>query len=76
MPLSPNTFLYAAAGYCAVNAAVFTFAPQIAVTDSFGPEEAAKNRPVKVMTGARTADVVDVPPLSACTPSAPPSPSA
>ena len=50
MPLSQTTFLYAAAGYCAVNAAVFTLAPQVAVTDSFGAEEAAKNRPVKVMT--------------------------
>lgn len=47
---SNETYLYAAAGYCAVNAALFTFNPEIAVNDSFGEEEARTNTPAKIMT--------------------------
>ena len=48
--LSENTFLYAAAGYLALNSATFTFAPQVPITDSFGEVEAKMNKPLKVMT--------------------------
>ena len=50
MPLSRSAYLYATAGYCAINAALFTFAPEVPTKDSFGEEEAKTNRPVKVMT--------------------------
>ena len=45
-----NNYLYAASGYCMVHAALFTLAPQIPSTDSFGAEEAKKNKPLLTMT--------------------------
>ena len=47
--MASKTFLYAASGYCAINAAIFTFKPEMPVVDSFGEGE-ANNRPAKLMT--------------------------
>lgn len=48
--LSRESFLYGASAYCAVNALLFTFKPEIPTADSFGEETAKTNRPVKLMT--------------------------
>ena len=48
--LSSTTFLYSAAGYFAINAALFTFKPEIPMTDSFGTEAAKTNKPALLMT--------------------------
>ncbi len=43
-------YLYAAGAYALMNAALFTFAPQVPAADSFGKEEAEKNKPLLTMT--------------------------
>ena len=51
-------FLYAATAYFGLNAAIFSCAPGIPATDSFGEEEAKKNKPMLIMselTGAMMA---------------------
>merc|ERR1719231_1768482 len=55
MNVSKEQFLYAAAGYTLLNGALFTFAPEIPLADSFGTETAKTNKPLKTMaevTGA------------------------
>ena len=50
MSISSTSYLYSVSAYCAFHSALFTFAPDIPSTDSFGAEEAKKNKPLRIMT--------------------------